>query len=129
MQKFTYHTHNNNFDIFDGKNTCEEMISKAQELGFETIGVSNHLIWHPYMNNKHAMFYSNLEKAIDIHKKSYDYIKEVGAKYKIKVLVGAETDYFTSLDWEKGFEKIIKEINFDYLIGSNHFLKDENEIN
>ena len=46
MQKFSYHTHTNILG-FDGKNTAEEMIKKAEEIGFEEIGISNHFIYHP----------------------------------------------------------------------------------
>lgn len=128
MQKFTYHTHNDNFGIFDGKNTAEEMISKAEELGFETIGVSNHLIWHPNIyTDREAMFFDDFNKALDVHKRNIEYIREVGSKHKIKVLVGAETDFFSSSQWRTNFEKMIKELDFDYLIGSNHFVKNKEE--
>lgn len=123
MQKFTYHTHNNNFGLFDGFNSAEEMISRAEELGFETIGVSNHLIWHPNIDNSlSTMFFQDLPAAIDVHKRNIEVIREVGQKHKIKVLVGAETDYFPSAAWRNGFEKIIKAVDYDYLIASNHFI-------
>ena len=73
MQDFTYHTHNNNFNFFDGHNSAEEMISRAEEMGFKTIGVSNHLIWHPNVDTSHEpMFLADIDKAIDIHKRSID---------------------------------------------------------
>lgn len=127
MQKFTYHTHNNNLGVFDGHNTAEEMIARAEELGFETIGVSNHLIWHPNVGSNHLMFFEDLDTAIDIHKQNVDIIREAGQKHKIQVLVGAETDFFTSAIWRQGFEKITKAVDFDYLIASNHFLKNQDE--
>lgn len=43
MQNFSYHTHTN---ISDGKNTIEEMVAKAVDLGWKEIGISNHLIVH-----------------------------------------------------------------------------------
>ena len=42
-QNSTFHTHT----IFsDGENTVEEMIFCAKNLGFETIGISDHLTVH-----------------------------------------------------------------------------------
>lgn len=128
MQKFTYHTHNNNLGIFDGHNSAEEMIAKAEEMGFETIGVSNHLIWHPNVNsNMEKMFISDLNKAIDIHKRNIETIREAGLNHKIRVLVGAETDFFPSALWRNGYERLIKELNFDYQIATSHFVMTENE--
>lgn len=128
MQKFTYHTHNNNLGIFDGRSSAEEMISYAEELGFDTIGVSNHLIWHPNIEtNIEGMFFNNINKALDIHKRSMDIIREAGSRHKIRVLVGAEADYFPSAQWRNGFEKLITKLNFDYLIAANHFVMTADE--
>ena len=44
MQKFSLHTHTIGFD---GRNTEEEMLSTATELGWSHIGFSNHFIVHP----------------------------------------------------------------------------------
>lgn len=128
MQDFTYHTHNNNFNFFDGHNSAEEMISRAEEMGFKTIGVSNHLIWHPNVDTSHEpMFLADIDKAIDIHKRSIDLIREVGSRHKINVLVGAEADFFQSAEWRRGFERLQKALDFDYLIGTNHFVMNKDE--
>lgn len=128
MQKFTYHTHNNNFGIFDGLSSAEEMIVQAESMGFDTIGVSNHLIWHPEMNtDRETMFFSDLNKVIDVHKRNLETIREIGSKHKIRVLVGAEADFFPSAEWRKGFEKIIKAVDYDYLIATNHFIVSSDE--
>ena len=42
MQKFSYHTHTNSFGVYDGRDSVYDMIAKAQEIGFEKIGISNH---------------------------------------------------------------------------------------
>lgn len=43
MQNFSYHTHT----VFsDGHNTIEEMLDRAEELGWREIGISDHLIVH-----------------------------------------------------------------------------------
>ena len=94
MQKYTYHTHNNFEGIFDGTSSCEDMIVKATELGFEEIGVSNHLIFHPNMQMVDKMFFNDYNKAMDIYKRSYDEIDRVSSKYPIKVFKGFEVDFF-----------------------------------
>lgn len=127
MQKFTYHTHNNAFGIFDGHNSASEMISKAEELGFEEIGVSNHLILHPHIQNLHGMFFSNTKDLLDVYLRNIEQIREEGAKHKIKVLVGAEIDYFSSATWRNLYEKILPKLDLDYTIGSNHSLLSADE--
>ena len=44
VQDFTLHTHTIGFD---GKSLIAEMAKRASELGFKTIGFSNHFILHP----------------------------------------------------------------------------------
>lgn len=127
MQKYTYHTHNNFEDIFDGSSSCEDMIAKAVELGFEEIGISNHFIVHPNMSMVNKMFFNDSKLALDIYKRSYDEIDRVATKYPIKVLKGFEVDFFPSSTWRNMFEKMIKELNPDYLIGSTHFVRNNEE--
>lgn len=127
MQKYTYHTHNNFEGIFDGTSSCEEMIAKASELGFEEIGVSNHLIFHPNMQMIDKMFFNNYQKALDFYKRGYDEIDRVASLYPIKVLKGFEVDFFPSATWRNFFDKMIKELNPDYLIGSTHFIRNDDE--
>ncbi len=122
MQNYTYHSHNNSQGVFDGRCSAEEMIAKAEEIGFEAIGVSNHLCVHPNMTKTHRMFFSDFDKALDIYKKSYAEIDEAAARHKIKVLKGFEVDYFPSARWRDWFEKIIRQLDYDYLIGATHFI-------
>ena len=71
MQNFSYHTHTNSFDIYDGQNSVEEMIIKAEEIGFVKLGISNHLAFHPNMPNQSKMFFSDFDKACDIYKSRF----------------------------------------------------------
>ncbi|MBE6451948.1 MAG: histidinol-phosphatase HisJ family protein [Alphaproteobacteria bacterium] len=129
MQKYTYHTHNNFDGVFDGRSTCEEMISKACELGFEQIGVSNHLVYHQNVPLGHRMFFNDFKRALDVYKRSYDEIERVSSLYNINVLKGFEVDFFPSKEWRNSFEIFIKELKPDYLIGSTHFIRDKYEHN
>lgn len=127
MQNFSYHTHNNALGIFDGKNSAAEMICQAEKLDFTTIGVSNHLIWHPNMSQASMMFFRDINAGIDVWKRSLDVLYEAAQNYKIRVLAGFEVDFFPSSEWRNGFEKIIKEIKPDYLIGSTHTFRTADE--
>lgn len=127
MQRFTYHTHNNSQGIFDGQNSCEEMVSKAESMGFLEIGVSNHYICHPNLDCKYPQDFNDFQKASEAAKRSIDEIREVSGKHKIKVLAGMEVDFFPSVLWQNKFEKLISEIKPDYLICSNHRLYPDDE--
>ncbi|MBR2923052.1 MAG: PHP domain-containing protein [Alphaproteobacteria bacterium] len=130
MQKFNFHCHTNFGGIFDGKNTAEEMILSYENKGFETVGISNHCIYSKSFENlqkSSVMNFFDLEKLIDLHKRCFENIDKCASKHKIKVLKGLETDFFMSKDWRNAFEKIIKELNPDYIIGSTHFIRSKDE--
>lgn len=127
MQNFSYHTHNNALGIFDGKNTAAEILARAEEIGFETIGVSNHLIWHPNMSQVSRMFFRDLEMALDVWQQSLEVLQNAAKNFNIKVLTGFEVDFFPSKIWREGFEKAIKVLQPDYLIGSTHFIRTADE--
>lgn len=120
MQDFSYHTHNHTQGIGDGRNTCEEMIAKAEEIGFSEIGVSNHLIYHPNIPLRHPQNFNDFAKALDYAQKNIDEIRETAQRHKIKVYAGFEVDYYPSAMWRNAFEKIITAVKPDYLIASTH---------
>ncbi|MBQ0110364.1 MAG: histidinol-phosphatase HisJ family protein [Oscillospiraceae bacterium] len=108
MQPYDLHVHT----VFsDGKNTPEEMISTAIDLGFEKIGISDHsyTFYDP-------TYYCLPKEKIEEYKAEILSLKQ---KYrdKIEVLLGIEQDFYadTPLD------------GYDYAIGSVHYLcKDGN---
>lgn len=128
MQNFTYHTHNSELN-FDGQSTAEEMIAAAEEKGFAEIGVSNHLICHKNLQivGWQPMFFQDFKTAEDCYKKHINIIRETALRHKIKVRVGFETDFFSSAYWRNNFEKMIKNLKVDYLIGSTHFIRSADE--
>ena len=103
MMTSDLHTHTT---FSDGKNTPEEMVLSAIEKGLKTIGISDHSVT--------AFDSSYCLKAEQIS----NYIKEIERlkeKYrdKIEVLCGIEQDlYSPKLDYK-----------FDYIIGSVHYIK------
>lgn len=128
MQLFSYHTHTNIFN-FDGKNTAEEMIARAEEIGFKEIGISNHLIYHPNLCDKDNMFFTDLPTVEKTAAAIVENIRKAGEKSKIKVYAGFEVDFFPSRRWCTDFEQIRKSAGADYYIGSTHMLRDGKEKN
>lgn len=129
MQNFTLHTHNNELR-FDGYADAKTMISSAIDKGFKTIGVTNHVIVNKVLDfdrNIEPMFFNNFKDATECYKRHIDILQNLKQEFNIDIKIGFECDFFTSSDWRNNFEKMIKELDIDYLIGSNHFLKSIDE--
>ena len=128
MQKFSYHSHTSFNNIFDGRNTADEMLAAYEKKGFTEVGISNHCFCHPTLNPpSFPQFFYDVDKFLDVYKVSFDYIDEAASKHNIKVIKGLEVDYFPSAKWNKIFERIIKELKPEYLIGSTHFIRTADE--
>ena len=95
------HTHTN---FCDGKNTPDEMVLSAIDKGFDVLGFSG----HGY--TEHDLSYCM--KATDEYIKTINSLKNK-YKEKIQIYTGVEEDATSVL---------IRE-NFDYIIGSNHYVK------
>lgn len=131
MQKFSLHTHTSGFD---GRNSEEEMLAKASELGWTHIGFSNHFIVHANVENspmyKYALqggyqsiYSKTFAEAIEKFSRHYKKIDELQQKTDIKILKGMEVDFFSSTEWNKGFHEALAILQPDYLIGSAHFVE------
>ncbi|MBE7046459.1 MAG: histidinol-phosphatase HisJ family protein [Ruminococcaceae bacterium] len=100
-----YHTHTT---FCDGKNTPEEVILRAMEIGLSAIGFSGH--GYTPFDTEYCM------------KDTDEYIKEISGlkeKYgdKIEIFCGAEEDAFAC----------VKRDDFDYIIGSSHYIRVDGE--
>lgn len=98
-----YHTHT----VFcDGKNTAEELVQKAIQLGCPEIGFSGHSYLAP--GSDWSMSGEGTEK----YKSE---ILRLRKKYdgKIKILLGVEQDYYSDTPTD----------DYDYVIGSVHYVK------
>lgn len=95
-----FHTH---CTFCDGKNTAEEMVLKAIELGCEEIGFSSHSPLWDYPS------WCMTEEGTEKYKSEILRLKD---KYfdRIKIYLGIEYDYYTDIDTSE----------FDYIIGSVH---------
>ena len=99
--------------LSDGRNTHEKMILSAIEKGFDEIGFSDH-----YCIKYRVHWAVNTEGIARLGKK----IDRMREKFgdRINILFGLEADYFP--EYEKEIGKALKEYDFDYVIGSVHFL-------
>ncbi|MBE6713133.1 MAG: histidinol-phosphatase HisJ family protein [Ruminococcaceae bacterium] len=102
MQYTNIHTHTT---FSDGKNTPEEMIKKAIELGFASIGISDHS--ETAFDSAYCMAaadYADYKSVVGDLKKKYG--------DRINVFCGIERDSYSSAACE----------GFDYVIGSVHYI-------
>lgn len=91
----------------DGKNTPEEMVRAAIEIGFTALGFSGH---------SPTPFDPDFPGIVDME----GYIREIKRlkeKYrgKLAIHLGLEVDYYSEVNWG----------DFDYIIGAVHNIKDE----
>ena len=136
MQKFSFHMHTAGFD---GINSEEEMLQKAEECGLQQIGFSNHFIVYPHIEKTKmypyaqkggysAIYSSGFDEAIARFIPHYEKIDELNRNSNIKIYKGMEVDFFASEEWQKGFERALSILKPDYLIGATHFVEYNNSL-
>lgn len=134
MQKFSLHTHTLGFD---GRNTEEEMLIKAKDLGWNFIGFSNHFIVYPTIRNspmyEHALkggyaniYSSSFDEAISKFEPHYRKIDNIQKNVDIRIFKGMEVDFFPNQEWLEDFQKAVAYLKPDYLIGAVHFIENDN---
>jgi len=98
-----YHTHTT---FCDGKNTPEEMVLRAIELGCPELGFSGH---------SYLPFGTDYCMTPEKTRQYQDEIRRLQEKYagQIKILLGIEQDYFSETSTE----------GYDYVIGSVHSVR------
>ncbi|MBJ6360797.1 histidinol-phosphatase HisJ [Paenibacillus sp. GCM10012307] len=112
-----YHTHHARCGHAVG--SLEDYVKRGIEIGLGQIGLSDHI---PLVHVDPAAYYP--EMAMPMEELPH-YVEECYAlkeKYKgvIDIRVGLEADYIEG--WEKELEQIINAYEWDYVIGSVHFL-------
>ena len=100
------HTHT---DHVDGKSPAKDMAARAVELGFVSLGFSEHA-WQPDIESAYGL-------ASEDRPRYLDEIRALREKYagRLRIWLGLEIDRFSP---ETGEE-------LDYFIGANHYIKDE----
>lgn len=103
MQNFDLHVHST---FSDGNNTIEDIVKEAISRGLVKIGISDHS--YTSFDESYCISKINIKKYIDE-------IKALRKKYKdkIEVLCGIEQDFYS----------LESTSNFDYVIGSVHYIK------
>lgn len=102
------HTHT----VFsDGKNTVEEMVKQAINLGFSSIGISDHSetdcdLSYCMRSRDYEKYFAEINRVKNLYSD------------KIDVLTGMELDYCSEIDRR----------NFDYIISSVHYLIEKGNV-
>lgn len=134
IQKFTYHCHTN---FSDGKDSAEEMVDKAIDLGFSQLGISDHLIVHknikqspswPIMisrSNDHV-YKKDFKSILPEYQKHCEELRSLSLRKNFKIFVGFEVDFFTYDGWLEEFKEFLQQLDYDYIISGNHFLFNDN---
>lgn len=130
-QKFTLHTHTIGFD---GRSTPADMVARAHKLGCSTIGISNHFILRSDIRN--AKFYpfavargyqniynDSFDQIINLFQEHYAQLDAIAEKSPVRVLRGLEVDFFDNSTWQHDFERAVKILRPDYIIGACHFVE------
>ena len=118
MQQQTYATYHCHTNFSDGKNSITEMVDAATELGFTAIGISDHLVLHP--TEQHISWAMAPERLTE-YVAECDRVKQ---QTTIPLFMGLEVDFFPGNPRQTELDAILAQYNFDYLIGSIHFLDD-----
>lgn len=131
-QKYSLHMHTTGFD---GQNSVREMVLCAKNQGFNTVGISNHFIVWPGIQQTRMYQYSVRGGYNNIYSDSFDAvmakfiphyaeIEQIQSEFPdVKILRGFEADFFYHPKWLDGFERCVSYLQPDYIIGSCHFIE------
>jgi histidinol-phosphatase (PHP family) len=111
-----YHTHTKLCKHAEG--VAEDYVRKAIELGFDEVGCSDH---SPLPNGFDGESRMTLEDFTSSYRPMVSDVRERLGE-KIKVRFGIEADYLAGT--EEYMRKFLDENDFDFIIGSIHFLGD-----
>lgn len=111
-----YHTHTKLCKHADG--TAEDYVQKAIDLGLDEVGCSDHSPLPNRFDGEHRM---TMEEFNEVYRPSVNDVQERFEK-KIKVRFGVEADYLPGT--EAYTREFLEENDFDFVIGSVHFLGD-----
>jgi len=109
----SYHVHTR---WSDGSATIQEVINAAEAVGLEEVGISDHYVMYPDLRRVDwSMPTERLEEyAAEV--------REAGRHARVTVRLGLEVDYLPDTI-ERTLEALAR-VDFDYVIGSVHFVDD-----
>jgi DNA polymerase (family 10) len=101
----------------DGAGTIDDMLSRAEELGYEYVAISDHSVSERIANGL----------SIDRLKEQWEEIDKIAKNYKIKILKSAEVDVLPdgSLDYP---EEVLKEMDLVIAAIHSRFKSSEDEM-
>lgn len=133
-QPFSYHTHTT---CSDGHHTVEAMLEQAVKLGWEEIGISDHLVIHENIKDSYSwpqftkyfgrVYFDSFETAYETVSRNIEHIRKIAESFPLKVYIGFEVDFFNYSDWLEKFIKLRSKLDINYLLNGNHFLEDDNK--
>lgn len=112
-----YHTHHVRCGHARGE--LEEYVQRGIELGMQQLGLSDHM---PLIHVDPATYYEGMAMPMEELPRYVEECFELKEKYRgqIDLRVGLEGDYIEG--YEEQIAKIIESYEWDYVIGSVHFL-------
>lgn len=93
MQKFSYSHPYQRFGHFDGQHFGGGNDSPAEEIGYEEIGISNHLVYHPNLLTTSPMFFNDFDLLKKMMQKNVDDIRRAAEKRPSPFTAGFEVDF------------------------------------
>lgn len=112
MLDTTYHCHTR---FSDGETDVHGMVTKAAELGFREIGISDHLVLHPQNVCDYTMAPEQLPQYVAA-------VTEAAARTNITVKLGLEIDFFPEQAFLSRIQTYIDTFKPAYVIGSVHYV-------
>jgi histidinol-phosphatase (PHP family) len=117
-----YHTHHERCGHAAG--TLRDYVERAIEIGLQQIGLSDHMpLFHIRPEEYLPEVAMPMAELANYVEECYNLKREY--KQQIDIRVGLEADYIEG--HEREIERILAEFEWDYVIGSVHFIGDQNE--
>ncbi|WP_274366105.1 histidinol-phosphatase HisJ [Paenibacillus thermotolerans] len=115
--RIDYHTHHVRCGHAEG--TLEQYIQQAVQIGLDQIGVSDHM---PLLHVDPATYLPGMAMPMEELPRYFEEAQQLKEKYRgtIDVRIGLEGDYIEG--YEEQIERIVNGYEWDYVIGSVHFL-------
>jgi histidinol-phosphatase (PHP family) len=115
--RIDYHTHHVRCGHAEG--TLAQYIERAIEIGLDQIGLSDHM---PLLHVDPLSYYPGMAMPMEELPRYFEEASELKLKYRdqIDIRVGLEGDYIEG--YEEQIERIVTGYDWDYVIGSVHFL-------
>jgi histidinol-phosphatase (PHP family) len=115
--RIDYHTHHVRCGHAVG--TLEEYVQRGIAMGLQQLGLSDHM---PLLHVDPATYLEGMAMPMDELPRYFEEAKQLQHKYKdqIDIRVGLEGDFIEG--YEEQIERIVTGYDWDYVIGSVHFL-------